>query len=864
MDDIALSMSSRPLFSPTAFDGLSAAVRSRPFEPGAGEILMPITSHTALALSTTALATLLIAAPALAQEVPPATTTGSAGTTTRVNEQPIGVAQSAPAAGRTTSAAPAETATAAPAPGGDLDAIVVTARRREENIQSVPVSIAAFSGTALAEKGIRATTDIQRLVPGVVFTGAGSDANTTFSIRGQGKFVIGAGLPSVISYFNEVPLPSWGSVLPTFDVANVQVLKGPQGTLFGRNTTGGAVLLYSQKPTYKLGGYVEGTLGSYAWRALQGAINLPIVDGAIALRIAGDYEKRRGYTKQLGVGRDQDELDSRAIRASLLIEPARGVSNTTVFDYYHKNTGYSGIIALGATATPLYNFGSAVFGPQAGPLIDAGFHCRVSIDCDVDLQLARQKQIGPRRTYSDVANSDRTTIYGVSNTTVVNLGESLTFKNIFGYRVNHVHQEANTDGLPVALINTFTERNDRQVSNEVQLAGSFLNKRATFLLGGFYLDTRPNGPEGLSTDLFRPAFIPEFVPFIGSVSNNLYTDRSKALFASGSFAIVHNVKINAGYRYTWDREGVCAFVTQPSNAPFLSGPDACRSTTGAFISSVKFKAPTWSVGIDWQATPDVFAYAVVRRGYRAGGINTPRLGGIFSPYQFFTPQTLTDTEVGVKTNWRAGSLHGRFNISAFRGNFKNLQRPITALPPNSDGDNNPATDPSNTTLIVNSGKSRVQGFEIDTAIYPAAGLSFNAGISYLNSKYTDFTVPTVFAPFAGGEAVFDNAPKWGYTLATRYQLPVELAGAKVTFGADYYHTSSYRVGNLGIPGYGLANAQIEISNIIRAPVTATFFVSNVFDKLYIRNTSLSGTSPGVFSAGYGEPRMYGARLRLNF
>ena len=137
--------------------------------------------------------------------------------------------------------------------------IVVTARRKEESIQSVPVAVQAFSADTLIKQNIHDTKDLQRLVPGVVFNGSGSDLNTTFTIRGQGRAIIGTISPSVQSYVNEVALPNWGAVIPTYDVANVQILKGPQGTLFGRNTTGGAVLVYSQAPKHDFGGYGSAT-----------------------------------------------------------------------------------------------------------------------------------------------------------------------------------------------------------------------------------------------------------------------------------------------------------------------------------------------------------------------------------------------------------------------------------------------------------------------------------------------------------------------------------------------------------------------------------------------------------------------------
>src|SRR6185369_13540157 len=233
----------------------------------------------------------------------------------------------------------AQDAAAASHSGLTSEDIVVTARRKEESIQSVPVAVQAFSSETLVRQNVHDTKDLQRLVPGVIFNGSGSELNTTFTIRGQGRAVIGTISPSVQSYVNEVALPNWGAVIPTYDVANVQVLKGPQGTLFGRNTTGGAVLVYSQAPKHEFGGYASATLGDYNWHELEGALNLPIVKDKVALRLAGQYRKRDGFTKAGVPGEpDANTVNSRSFRVSLLLEPIDGVKNTTVYDYSWART----------------------------------------------------------------------------------------------------------------------------------------------------------------------------------------------------------------------------------------------------------------------------------------------------------------------------------------------------------------------------------------------------------------------------------------------------------------------------------------------------------------------------------------------
>src|SRR5690606_9670603 len=165
-------------------------------------------------------------------------------------------------------------------------------------------------------------------------SGSGGRENVIYQIRGQSKALSGPSSPAVVSYFAEVPDPTFGSFVPQFDIASVQVLKGPQGTLFGRNTTGGAILYAPQAPTYEWGGYISGIAGDFDKRQIQGAVNLPLVDSKAALRVAGDIDRRDGFTDNIGGGSDIDNVENQSFRVSLLLEPSENLSNTTLFDYY--------------------------------------------------------------------------------------------------------------------------------------------------------------------------------------------------------------------------------------------------------------------------------------------------------------------------------------------------------------------------------------------------------------------------------------------------------------------------------------------------------------------------------------------------
>lgn len=824
------------------------------------------TRWTALNAGTALLALTVGAAPAFAQ-----TAATEAGTTVPTGADATPAA-SVPVQETTagTAPTPAAAGSATAATDSGLEEIVVTARRRAENIQTVPVAVTAVTPQSLVQNNIQTTIDLQRIVPGVVFSGAGTEANTILTIRGQGKDNIGPGLPSVVSYFNEVPLPGFGSSVPTYDIASVQVLKGPQGTLFGRNTTGGALLLYSQAPTSEFEGYGQLTLGDYFWRAAQGAINIPITEG-VALRVAGNYERRNGYTQNLGpAGGRYDVLQNDAFRISLKLNPTDNIENTTVYDYFYKNGPYIGVLAIsGVGASAPYNNGqnyAGVVGAANAALIASNFNCNVSVACDVDLQVARQQQIGARKVYSDVDARDKTRLQGISNTTTIDLGE-VRLKNIFGYRRTEVDQRGNTDGVPLAVINTALTHHSEQITNEIQVAGSLFEKHFDYLFGGFYLKTKPIGSISLFSDFLRPASVPLAEWRLSSVGNTLYRDESKAVFGSLNYHFgggLEGLSVSAALRYTWDNPGVCAVTLGGASTP-LQSTSECRTYARAFDTDEKFEKLTWTFGADYKVNSNIFTYAVARRGYRSGGINAPRLAGRLADLQTYAPQVVNDVEIGLKTNYRSGDFQGRTNIALYRGTFTDLQRQISGIPANLDGDNNTATDPASTALIINGAKTRVQGVEVDGVLSPVPSLQLNYGLSYIDAKFLNFSNPAILNGVANSTGIFLNTPKWSYNLGARYTLPFELSGATLSLSGDYYHTSSFRKGIIAsVPSYGIANARLEINDIGGERLGLTVFLDNMFDKAYLQANSLSGPSPGTTTFQYGAPRMYGIRVRYAF
>jgi len=742
--------------------------------------------------------------------------------------------------------------------GGDpSDQIVVTARRREENAQTVPVSVTAFNEEMLREKAIVSTQDLTYTTPGLNVAPQTSRDTPSIVIRGQRRATAGASAPSVVTYFADVPLPSEGSIVPTFDVSSIQVLKGPQGTLFGRNTTGGALLLYPTAPGYDFGGYGQVTVGSYNERTFEGAVNIPVVDGKVALRLAGQIARRDGYTKNHGVGGDLDDRHNDAFRASLLLEPVDGLKNVTVFDYYKAKENGTGLINNGVYPNPAVAGGGNARTTANAPYFDCGV-----AGCDVDIALAQQQARGVRDVAYSIAPVSNRTFWGVANTTTLDVG-AVTFKNIFGYRRSEIYAARDMDGTDLALYDGISDTNVEQYSNEFQVMGNAFGDRLDWIVGAFWLKGQPSGVNGSVTyAAVKPGSTYTY-------NENYNTSESKALFGQigyqfGGFA--DGLRFNGGFRYTWDKSSGCS-VAVLSTLDRI-GPDACASAGGK-TGSEKSKAPTWTVGFDYKVNDDLFLYITNRRGYRAAGYNQSGMSSYFDGFESYKPEKVTDYEAGIKSSWRLGDVKGRFNIAAYTSKYKNIQRSIFPGA-NFDGDNDSSNDPAN--LIINAAEATIKGTEFDFSVTPVRGFSLTGFGAYTDAKYDKYDAPAAFIPLLGTNPVnnkFSYTPKWTLGAGARYATDLGNF-AELVMNANWFHSAKvwYVERPLDTNGiqkaYDTVNLKIDLNNLEGRGIDLGFFMRNVFNVNYAAAGGVVTPSVTSTTLVYNEPRVFGFQLRMAF
>ncbi len=809
--------------------------------------------------------------------------------------------------------------------GVDND-IVVTARRVEERLQDVPISITVFNQTQLANRNVTNAQDLAISTPSLSATTNFGAENSTFAIRG---FVQETGTgPSVGVYFADVVAPRGASQgFPAgdgagpgsfFDLQNVQVLKGPQGTLFGRNTTGGAILLVPQRPTDELGGYVEGSLGNYDMKRVQAVINLPISD-TMKLRLGVDRQKRNGYMiNDSGIGpKAFDDINYVAARASLVWDVTPDLENYTVASYTKSdNNGHvQKLIACNPSTSP------ANFLGQLG--------CA---------QLARQP--GGQDFYH--LNSDMPDAYSklrqwqVVNTTTWTASDNLTIKNIVSYArlktkihadlfgTNFIIPAGAFGNVPIgggvtvpfpfqntplgfAVIRNIPggdSSNETTFTDEFRLQGTAMGGKLNWQTGAYYENATPKDFIGSQSPVVIGCSDPDNLictDLLGAGVVNYTVAKNSArtigLYGQATYDLTDKLKATGGFRYTWDRVGSISRGISyyfPVGVPNAS-PSITRCTLAAdpslpnsalpncqFDRQASFSAPTWLIDIDYKPSDDIMLYGKYSRGYRTGGIKSD------VPVEFITfqPEKVDTFEVGAKTSFE-GFLRGTFNIAGFYNKFSNQQIQF--------GFNQ---NPASTTIItptagpVNVGNSRIWGIELDTRLHLFEGFVVDGGYTYLNTKVTKVTTPVLPATSPYVPNGFVNvgdplvlSPKHKLSITGTYTLPIPEGLGELSVGATYVYTSE-QVANyanrlytgalfdgvtagpgrdLGLLGArNLVNLNVNWNSAAGGPVDLSLFVTNLTkEKYYTFVPGLIG-SIGSEVATVGEPRIFGVRAKINF
>jgi iron complex outermembrane recepter protein len=722
------------------------------------------------------------------------------------------------------------------------DEIIVTARRRDENQQDVPLAVSVLGAEQLERANITNINDLQGAAPNLVVSqGQGSGATTpVFAIRGLSQQdLTHLSDPSVSLYINDVvvPRPIGGNV-GLFDVESVQVLRGPQGTLFGRNTPGGAVLVTTRAPSDVLEGRLSQTIADFNTYVTEAAVNVPVGDG-LSVRIAGQHRESEGYVTDVVTGNTIDTVDQNAVRVTLDFHPVDYFNSRFVVESAETDDG----------GTPTYSRPGSVGG--AAQALRDHFH-----------------------TASGTPAHSGIDVFSVTNSTTIDVSDAISLRNIVSYRELQNDTLLDPDGSNAFLlpIQRITEHN--QVSEEFQILGDAA--WGDWIVGAYYF--RESGDDqGLSSGAFAGCgaiaqnFAITDLRNYSCYSNTWSTaeNTSAAIFGQASFGLgVEGLSATIGARQNWDERTAvilnrtataCRFTRDLDNNP--ATPEVNPGLAGCALPlSADFSEPTYNLSLEYRASDDVLFYIAHRHGYRTGGFGA-RANTQAGLSRTFEPEIVDDIEIGAKADWNVGGAFLRTNVAAYTADYQDIQRLLS----------DPTVLPL-TTVTTNAGQAEIRGVEFDFLFRPTDWLEFSGFYAHANADFTEFRAPCAPTPCVGADLSvnpFARAPENIAGASVQVDLPVPANLGEASLGLSYFHQDEYSTNDSFIAGVTVDEARdivdltAKLDDVLGSNATVVFYVDNVFDNDYGMQMLGFGAAT-VNSATPGQPRTYGVRLSYNF
>ena len=766
--------------------------------------------------------------------------------------------------------------------------VVVTAQFRSQDLQQTPLAITAVTSEMMDARSQSNIMDVATRAPSVTFTtaggGLGGSQSTAINIRGVGQTDFNLALePGVALYIDDVYHGTmYASLLELLDLERVEVLRGPQGTLSGKNAEGGAVKLYSKKPNGDRDGYVEGTYGSFDRTDIRAGANFTIAPDKLFLRLSGIAKRRDGYVKrydyecvtgnqpvptsalpyfvppsmvhggtsgcQLGTEGGQDVT---AIRAALRYVATDRVEDTVTIEtmtdrsepvpavLVYQGTWHGPGFVLPAAPNLAQNFV-----PPAGSYYNYSTYAGL---------------VGTPDQYAlpAISNVD---LWGVSNVLDAKLNDTLSLKSISAWRKSEIENVDDGDGSPLARIMNLWNVDFEQFTQELRLNGS-VGSRLDWTFGGFYFkaDATQGGRISLDGAGDNSPFIPFFV-----TTDFLFDDpvkvENKSVFGHVELHATEQLIFTAGMRYTKDfkRYGFSRTFAPGYTPSFI---DLSIGVTDGAVGVFSGNRNDYRATASYQFTPTVNGYAQFATGFKGGGVN-PR------PYyveqvQPFKPETVDSYEAGVKSDLFGRRV--RLNVAAFYNKYKDMQLQLFSCPQFV-----PIGAPPNCALPANVGNSTIKGAELETEIHPLDRMLIDLSASYIDFGYD--SVDPATAVLLTDKPPF--TPKTKLAAGVQYEIALGTHGS-LTPRIDYQYQSeqfSYarNFPNDRIPGYGLANARLtyrdaegtwEVAASVTNLADKYFFLSR-FDQTFPQ--ALPAASYDYASVQPGRPREYALTVRKSF
>ncbi len=698
------------------------------------------------------------------------------------------------------------------------DIIVTAARTGASLLQKTPIAVSAFSSDQLAQTLSSNVRDLAQFVPNMNISQV--TANPVITLRGVGSNnVFNGSDPDVTMQVDGIYYARPSAQTNDFiDIERVEVLRGPQGTLYGRNAIGGTINVISRRPSDRVTGEGALTVGNYGAVQAQAYVSGPIVPGKIQASVAATYIRHDNYEQNITPNASQSGVynaNRGGVRGQVRVELSDTIDATTRADYQSLDENLPG---------PYHLKVPFALAPLASSIVG-----------------------NYRKDAIDNPSTDKYHAYGVSEEVNVELAPNVTLKSLTGFRWNSYRLTTDNDGTELNRILGAFHETEKSQSQEFDLNAK-LDKFDLVVGGYFFHDTA-------FTDVSATIIVPANIKINSLV--NFFT-RSYAAFGQGTYHITPTLSVTGGVRYTTEKKGIDVFVTRTSLASGATLP----GFPIIFQTEPSFKAWTPKFGLDWNAKPNLLLYASITKGFKSGGTNYAANSLATAA---FNPETMWSYEAGFKADLL--DRHLRLNVSAFHYVYKDLQIQSSISP--------------GVVSIGNAAQAKVDGIEAELIARLTSHFTLSGNGSLLNARYSTFTTASVGAALApliladprynAALGTFNatgnklnQAPTYSATIAAQNDFPIS-GGATITVRGDVffqgrtYYDPENSIYTSQAP-YALLNAQVGYSSPNKT-FQVTAFVKNLTAKQYLFAFQSNGVEPAGFA---GAPRTFGVRVGKKF
>ena len=726
-----------------------------------------------------------------------------------------------------------------------LEEIIVTAQKRDDSIQTVPIAITAISGDILDKRAVVNLESLQGLVPGAQI---GQFANTphgaVFNIRGMGAIepdpyagsAVMVTIDGVPQYFNMT------SLVDLFDVERVEVLRGPQGTLFGANSTGGVVNIVTKAPSGEYNGKVQVTAGDWNRFDVKAAADLPINE-KLSLRLSGFHHGRDGFITNVYDGSDMGSIDVNSIRATLKYDAGNGFQATWRNEILRSKNGapYIGMGAYPGEAE--YVAPGTIAGPNAGVQY-SGYCMPVGTPCKAPDEYYSANSSEP--DMSDM-NIDASTLKMVWDDT--SLG---TITSITSFKQFDLHEYTDQDGTVEFLASTDRRTDGDQITQEIRV-NTQVSDNIDIVYGLYFSEDSYYHTQNFRAQFASPGF--------SQVTAQDQERTSQAIFAHSFIDLSDKLRLQVGGRYSKEETEMKVDVTHFISLDGIGryfGDDRLSDFGIDFGTQAKDDWTDWSakVGLDYQVSDNTLAYGHISRGYKSGGF----VGRITIPEDIgpYNPEIVETIELGMKSDLLDNKL--RLNINVFKNDYQDLQLALIYFTKNSLGFD------VNGNSILNAADATTQGIEVEFFAAPSADLRINGAVTFLEAEYDDF-------PYTNADGSVTNLA--GYRLQNSPEITANFGfdyswrtgNGEMTLSAIYkYNDEKFNTSLLNTPRSTIQETDLIDANIMWTPDSddwsVNFWVKNLADERYVSSVF---EAPGVLAiVNFLPPREYGISFDFNW